>query len=111
MEETVYATVPFLFAVTVGQRTLNPLEKSIEGSNPFRCRKNQTGEKNEDIYDNPKFTANFVQQMLAYLSCQAIIVVRHLLFTKTGTVNTTVPYFFAVCPGGEILNPFIRYRE
>ena len=64
-------------------------------------QKNQTGEKNEDIYDNPKFTANFVQQMLAYLSCQAIIVVRRLLFTKTGTVYTTVPYFFAVCPGGE----------
>ena len=39
--------------------------------------------------------------MLAYLSCQAIIVVRHPPFTKTGTVYTTVPYFFAVCPGGE----------
>lgn len=36
---TVNATVPFLFAVTVGQRTLNPSEQSIEGSNPFRCRK------------------------------------------------------------------------
>ena len=54
---------------TVGQRTLNP---SFEGSNPFRCIikiENKEGNNNENTYDNSNFTANFIQQMLEYLSC------------------------------------------
>ena len=61
--------------LTVWQRTLNPSEQSIEGSNPFRCRKSnkiirkQKEQNNENTYDFTNFTANFIRQMLEYLSC------------------------------------------